>query len=161
MARAAADHHHHPGGTPPTAEEVHVTAAQRLQGAGLRYTGSRRRVVDVLAATDRPLTIPEILDRDATLAQSSAYRNLGELISAGVVHRIVSGDEFSHYELAEDLTSHHHHLVCTRCGRVDDFTPPDDLETTLERALGTVAAGAGYSVELHRLDVVGICPDCA
>ena len=77
----------------------------RLRGAGLRYTRSRRRVVEVLAGTDRPLTIPDILARAGTLAQSSVYRNLNELIDAGVVHRIVAGDEFSHFELAEELTS--------------------------------------------------------
>jgi hypothetical protein len=43
-----------------SAEELHTTAAQRLRSAGLRYTSSRRAVVEVLAATDRPLTIPEI-----------------------------------------------------------------------------------------------------
>jgi Fe2+ or Zn2+ uptake regulation protein len=141
--------------------DVHATAAQRLRAAGLRYTASRRRVVTVLAGTDRPLTIPDILEHDGSLAQSSAYRNLGELIGAGVVHRIVSGDEFSHYELAEDLTHHHHHLVCTRCGRVEDFAPSDRLEAALHAALGDVARDAGFTMELHRLDVVGVCPACS
>lgn len=145
---------------PITDEELHTTAAQRLRGAGLRYTSSRRAVVDVLAATDRPLTIPEILAADASLAQSSAYRNLTELIAAGVVHRIVSGDEYSHFELAEDLTEHHHHLVCTSCGRVADVTLDDDLESWLDRALVRVAAAQGFEPEHHRLDVIGRCSDC-
>jgi Fe2+ or Zn2+ uptake regulation protein len=108
-------------------EDLHTTAAQRLRAAGLRYTASRRSVVDILAVSDRPLTIPEILGQDRSLAQSSAYRNLTELIGAGVVHRIIAGDEYSHFELAEDLTSHHHHLVCTSCGRVSDVTLDDRL----------------------------------
>jgi len=142
-------------------EELHLTAAQRLRGAGLRYTGSRRAVVGVLARSDRPLTIPEILDEDPSLAQSSAYRNLTELISAGVVHRIVVGDEYSHFELAEDLTSHHHHLVCTRCGRVADMTLSDDLELRLDKALDRIARAAGFSQEHHRLDVLGVCAACS
>jgi Fe2+ or Zn2+ uptake regulation protein len=142
-------------------DELHATVAQRLREDGLRYTGSRRTVVDVLARTDRPLTIPEILARAPSLAQSSAYRNLTELISAGVVHRIIAGDEFSHFELAEDLTSHHHHLVCTRCGRVDDMTLDDPLERRLDAALASVAAEHGFTPELHRLDVIGVCSRCA
>ena len=146
---------------PPDGPDLHTTAAQRLQGAGLRYTGSRRRVVAVLDEADRPLTIPEILELDHSLAQSSTYRNLTELIDAGVVHRVVAGDEFSHYELAEDLTAHHHHLVCTRCGKVEDFVAADDLEDTLDRALAEVATSHGFDVQLHRLDLVGVCADCS
>ena len=154
MARARAQ-------TPPAPDDLHLTVAGRVRGAGLRYTGSRRRVVEVLARTDRPLTIPEILEQGDDLAQSSVYRNLSELTSAGVVHRIVSGDEFNHFELAEDLTSHHHHLVCTRCGRVSDFTVDDDLERMLDTALAAAAARQGFAAEHHRLDVGGRCSRCA
>ncbi|MFM7062006.1 MAG: Fur family transcriptional regulator [Actinomycetes bacterium] len=161
MARSTSTHSHsgHDGASAAT-EDLHVTIAQRLRGDGLRYTGSRRKVVEVLAATDRPLTIPEILEQSDGLAQSSAYRNLTELIGVGVVHRIVSGDEFSHFELAEDLTSHHHHLVCTRCGRVTDFTVDDDLEAALDAALDAAARRQGFEPEHHRLDVGGRCADC-
>lgn len=145
---------------PSDADELHTTAAQRLRETGQRYTPSRRALVTVLAASDRPLTIPEILERDPSLAQSSAYRNLGELIDADVVHRIVAGDEFSHFELGEDLTAHHHHLVCTRCGRVDDVTLADSIEVTLDRALDAAAAEHGFRAEHHRLDVLGVCGAC-
>jgi Fur family transcriptional regulator, ferric uptake regulator len=143
------------------AEDLHTTASQRLRGSGLRYTASRRAVVDVLSASDRPLTIPEILVEDRSLAQSSAYRNLNELIAAGVVHRIIAGDEYSHFELAEDLTSHHHHLVCTHCGRVEDVTLDDELESSLTRSLERLADEQGFEAEHHRLDVLGRCTACA
>ena len=144
----------------PSTDELHTTAAQRLRSDGLRYTTSRRAVVQILAASDRPLTIPEILELDRSLAQSSAYRNLTELIGAGVVHRIVAGDEYSHFELAEDLTSHHHHLVCTSCGRVSDVTLDDRIEGSLDRALRAVADEQGFTAEHHRLDVLGRCAEC-
>ena len=161
VARSTSTHSHAGHDADGTSvEDLHVTIAQRLRGDGLRYTGSRRKVVEVLAATDRPLTIPEILEQSDGLAQSSAYRNLTELIGVGVVHRIVSGDEFSHFELAEDLTSHHHHLVCTRCGRVTDFTVDDELEAALDAALDAAARRQGFEPEHHRLDVGGRCADC-
>ena len=162
VARPSSTHPHHHGAADGAAavEDLHVTIAQRLRDEGHRYTGSRREVVEVLATTDRPLTIPEILGRADGLTQSSAYRNLTELISAGVVHRIVAGDGFSHFELAEDLTSHHHHLVCTRCGRVTDFTVDDDLEAALDAALDAAARRQGFQAEHHRLDVGGRCADC-
>ncbi|HTO01391.1 MAG TPA: Fur family transcriptional regulator [Microthrixaceae bacterium] len=142
-------------------DEIHKTAAQRLKSDGLRYTSSRRSVVDILASSDGPLTIPEILTFDDELAQSSAYRNLNELITCGVVHRVISGEDHSHFELTEDFTSHHHHLICTKCGRVDDVTLADSIEVTLTAALEKVAGANGFSAEHHRLDVLGLCVDCS
>ncbi|MHB1138511.1 MAG: Fur family transcriptional regulator [Microthrixaceae bacterium] len=144
-----------------TEPDLHATVAQRLRADGLRYTASRRAVIEVLANSERPLTIPQILEEDRSLAQSSAYRNLTELIAAGVVHRLVSGDEYSHFELAEDLTSHHHHLVCTHCGRVDDVTLSDDVEQQMTAALDRAAGSMGFRAEHHRLDVLGRCATCA
>ena len=154
------DRHQHAAESPLPREDLHVTVALRLSGGDLRYTASRRRIVEVLAATVRPLTIPEILEQSDNLAQSSVYRNLTELITAGVVHRIVSGDEYSHFELAEDLTGHHHHLVCTRCGRVNDFTLSDEIENALEVALAAAAVEQGFLAEHHRLDLTGRCANC-
>lgn len=143
-----------------TDEELHTTVAQRLRANGLRYTPSRRAVIELLSSSDRPLTIPEILEQNTSLAQSSAYRNLTELISAGAVHRLIAGDEYSHFELAEDLTSHHHHLVCTHCGRVEDITLSDEVEQSMTAALDRAAESLGFTPEHHRLDVLGTCATC-
>ena len=93
--------------------DLHTIAADPAarRRAALHAT-QRRALVDLLAEVDQPLTIPQLLERRRGLAQSSAYRNLAVLERAGVVHRIVTSDEFARYELAEDLTEHHHHLIC-------------------------------------------------
>jgi len=140
--------------------DLDTLVAQRLRAKELRYTRSRRQVVAVLASADRPLTIPDILERDATLSQSSTYRNLTELIAAGAAHRITSGDEYSHFELAEDLTEHHHHLVCVRCGRVEDFVASDELEDRLHAAVDDAVGDTGFSIQHHRLDLIGTCGAC-
>jgi Fur family transcriptional regulator, ferric uptake regulator len=149
------------GGDPGATDELHEEAARRLRAHDQRYTRSRRGLVDVLAAADAPLSIPQLRDHDRSLAQSSAYRNLAVLERAGVVHRIVAADDFARYELAEDLTEHHHHLICETCGDVTDFTVPPAVEHDVEAALAAVAARAGFEVHHHRLDLVGTCPRCA
>lgn len=141
-------------------DDLHLTATSRLRGDDQRYTSGRRALVDLLAATDRPLTVAEVVARSGGLAQSSVYRNLSVLERAGVVQRVVTDDEFARYELAEDLTGHHHHLICTGCGTVEDFTLSDDLEANLERALRRVATRTGFATGHHRLDLVGTCPAC-
>ena len=141
--------------------DLHATAATRLRDDGQRYTTQRRALVDLLAAVDQPLTIPQLLERQPGLAQSSAYRNLAVLERAAVVHRIVTTDEFARYELAEDLTHHHHHLICSSCGDVTDFEVSATVEEELETALARVARRAGFQVRTHRLDLVGTCASCS
>ena len=140
---------------------VHSTAADRLRDDGQRYTTQRRALVDLLVEAEQPLTIPQLLERQPGLAQSSTYRNLAVLERAGVVHRIVTSDEFARYELAEDLTRHHHHLICSACGSVTDFEVADSIEHDLESALARAAKRAGFTVRTHRLDLVGTCAECS
>lgn len=137
-------------------------ALQRLARAGQRRTPNRARLVDVLAASDRPVTIPEILDAAPGLAQSSVYRNLVVLEHAGVVHRIVTNDEFTRFELTELVTGrHHHHLVCVSCGSVADVPAAAGLERSVEQAADEIARTTGFHTEAHRIDLVGRCRRCA
>ena len=136
-------------------------AAGRLRAHQQRLTAGRETLIEVLAGADRPLTIPEILRRRRGLAQSSVYRNLVVLEDAGVVHRIITRDEFARYELADDLTGHHHHLVCATCGRVEDVPATPALEKSLEAAVARAARQSGFRTSHHRLDLVGVCADCA
>jgi Fe2+ or Zn2+ uptake regulation protein len=142
-------------------DELDRIAATRLHHDGQRYTDCRRELVHLLASTDAPLTIPEILERRRDLAQSSVYRNLGVLEQSGLVQRIVTRDEWARFELAEDLTEHHHHVICSRCGRVEDFTVPPRLERSIDTALAKVAEETGFTLQHHRLDLVGLCQTCA
>jgi Fur family ferric uptake transcriptional regulator len=142
-------------------DELHTTVARRLRLDGQRYTTQRRALVDVLDAAGAPLTLPQLLERSTGLAQSSAYRNLAVLERAGVAHRIVTTGDHARWELSEDLTEHHHHhLICTGCGEVTDFTVPKDVERRLDSALAHVASDAGFDASQHRLDLVGLCSRC-
>ena len=140
--------------------ELHEIVADRLREAGQRYTGGRREIIERLQSAGQPLTIPEVL-QGGSLPQSSAYRNLAVLEQAGAVHRIVTSADFARYELAEDLTEHHHHLICSSCGQVEDFTAPPSLERSLHKAVAEVESSTGFSAEHHRLDLVGTCRACA
>ncbi|MDP8991676.1 MAG: transcriptional repressor [Actinomycetota bacterium] len=140
--------------------DLDTIVAGRLERVGQRYTPVRKTVVEVLAAAARPLTLPEILDSAAGLAQSSAYRTLAVMEEAGVVRRIAGPTGFARYELAEDVTEHHHHLVCVSCGGVEDLAASTRVERTVARAVDEAAATMGFRSQGHRLDVVGLCARC-
>ena len=142
-------------------ENLHALVASRLAAVSQRYTRGRRELVEVLARSTRPLTIPEILRRKRSLPQSTVYRNLATLEEARAVRRLIGPDEFARYELAEALTEHHHHLVCTSCGRVVDYTLPDGLEQGLQRAERDITRATGFDARHHQLDFLGVCAPCA
>ncbi len=143
--------------------ELDDKVAALLNNVGQRFTSGRHSMVEALVALDRPVTVPEVVATLPGLATSSAYRHMTVLEQAGVVRRIVlGGDEHARFELAEALTDHHHHhLICSRCGSVDDFTVPAKLERAVSDALDDVAATTGFKATDHRFDLIGLCARCA
>jgi Fur family transcriptional regulator, ferric uptake regulator len=139
--------------------EVDQIVAARLRRLGQRLTPRRRSLLEILRAARHPLTIHEILERGKDLAMSSVYRNLTVLEQAGLVHRVITREDFARYELAEELTEHLHHLICSSCGLVRDM--PTDVR--VERVMRSVMAEMPVEVftpQSHRIDVMGMCPDC-
>lgn len=143
-----------------TGVDIEQEVASLLREADQRYTSGRRRLVDVLQNGGGPLTITQILKIDGSLPQSSVYRNLTILEEVGAVTRIDTRDDFARYELAEHLTGHHHHLICTDCGDVADFALDNSTENALDSALHKAASKAGFTIEAHRLDLLGTCSAC-
>jgi Fur family transcriptional regulator, ferric uptake regulator len=140
---------------------VHDAVDEQLRRTRQRYTPGRRELVVTLLAADRPLTIGELLERDVSQSQSSLYRNLAVLERCGVVHRLATTDEGARFELAEGLSHHHHHLTCTRCGRMEDFTLPAAVETALHAAAVRAEEVHGFRAQEHRVELVGVCAACA
>ncbi len=144
----------------PTHRQLHELIEVNLRRIDQRYTAGRQAVVGVLAAGGRPLSISEIERAVPEVPRSSAYRHLSDLERAGVVRRIAAGDEFARFELAEDLTHHHHHLVCSSCGKVTDVTPSHELEASVDAMIAALTDQQGFRVLSHTLDVVGHCHEC-
>jgi Fe2+ or Zn2+ uptake regulation protein len=141
--------------------EIHAVVAERLRTDDQRYTDKRRALVEVLQRSGRPLSMPSILEQSPGMAQSSVYRNLSVLEHASVVRRIVTNDDHASFELSEDLSSHHHHLICSNCGAIEDFVVPPAVEAQLDKALAGAAKRHQFAVSGHTLDLFGTCRDCA
>jgi Fe2+ or Zn2+ uptake regulation protein len=140
--------------------QIHEQVGLRLLRSDQRYTRLRRALVETLAAAGRPLTIPEVLRQNPGLTQSSAYRNITVLMDAGAARRVTGADDHGRFELAEDLSGHHHHLVCGSCGKVADVHPSPRLERALAEAARAAADEDDFDVTEHRFDLLGVCADC-
>ena len=113
-----------------------------------------------LRTSDRPVTADEVA-KTSGVPLSTAYRNLAELCDAGVAVRVGGADRTDRFEIAESLTSHHHHhLVCTDCGVVNDFDPSPQLERLITKEMQSLLTSAGFAESHHLFDVHGICGDC-
>jgi len=142
--------------------ELHALARRNMTASGQMYTRGRQRLMETLASLDGPATIPAILQAEPSFVQSSLYRNLAVLQAAGLVTKVDVGDDRSYYELSELVTSdHHHHLVCRECRTVVDVTLSNRAERAIERGLADAAGDAGFQLEDHRLDLVGLCAACS
>jgi Fur family ferric uptake transcriptional regulator len=142
------------------ADDLHDEVADRLRRADQRYTTGRRAIINLLVTAGHPVSIGDIAGRLPDLPRSSAYRHLLDLQVAGVVRRVAANDEFARFELAEDLTEHHHHLLCTHCGKVIDVTPTAAFERNVAATVDRLAGAEGFQAHSHRLDVLGLCADC-
>jgi Fe2+ or Zn2+ uptake regulation protein len=140
-------------------DDLHAAVELRLRSIGQRYTPKRRALVDALVKASNPVAVPD-LGRRRGLPQSSIYRNLAVLEQAGAVHRVMTHEEFGRYELVEDLTQHHHHLVCRNCGAVEDVSVTQSLERQVQRSLAEIEDRTGFSAVSHRLDLIGTCRNC-
>ena len=140
--------------------DVDEQVASLLREKGHRYSNTRRMLVRVLLTAGKPLTNNQIVESDNSLAQSSVYRNLNVLEEVGAVTRIVTNNEFSRYELADEITEHHHHIICTSCGDITDFSLPLTLEKSLNQSLRSAASKVRFTIDQHRFDGLGTCVAC-
>ena len=130
----------------------------QLRRNARKITASRQAILNVLRRHQHPLTNREI---HAALSGfecdlATVYRNLNTLEQMGMVRRFDFGDGTSRFELLiEGDDGHHHHLVCTRCGTVEEVEDcfPAELEAALARK-------HGFQHVSHKLEFFGICPKC-
>jgi Fe2+ or Zn2+ uptake regulation protein len=143
-----------------TADDLHSVAERRLRRIDQRYTSGRRAMVELLVSAGHPVSIADIAEQLPSVPRSSAYRHLTDLEAAGLIRRVTASDEYTRFELAEDLTEHHHHLLCINCGKVTDVTLPAGLEQQVTGAITKLADTEGFQAHSHRLDVLGLCAAC-
>jgi len=129
-----------------------------LKKAGLKVTLPRLKILQILDKTkDHHLSAEDIyrmlLDSGEDIGLATVYRVLTQFEEAGLVvrHNFESGQ--SVFEL--DHGSHHDHLVCVKCGRVEEF-----VDEVIEKRQEEIAKEKGYSITDHSLNIYGICEKC-
>ncbi len=141
--------------------EIHGLIRRRLAQDDHRYTRGRRSVVAAIQLATGPRTAAEIAGEcTARIPVSSMYRTLSVLDEARIVRKYYDADGIAHYELAEWLTDHHHHVVCVSCGRIDDVALGESHEDMIHGIAMYLGRRTGFRVLDHVLEVEGVCGVC-
>jgi Fur family ferric uptake transcriptional regulator len=131
--------------------------APRLSAAGERVTRQRLLVADALAAAGRQLSAQELYDRireeHPDVGRATVFRALEALVSVGAARRLERAGHIYAYVSCEP--EHHHHLVCTQCGRVSEIG---------ERYVGELSQAISrryrFQIADATLDFYGRCARC-
>jgi len=129
-----------------------------LRKAGLKVTLPRVKILDILESSDARHQSAEdvykiLLETGEDIGLATVYRVLTQFESAGLVKRHHFEGGHSVFEL--DQGDHHDHILCVKCGRVDEFV--DDV---IEQHQKDIAARLGYELTDHCLYMYGICSQC-
>ncbi len=130
-----------------------------LKKAGLKATLPRLRILHILeSGARRHLSAEEVykalLDAGEDVGLATVYRVLTQFESAGLVTRHHFEGGHSVFELNQG--THHDHMVCVRCGRIEEF-----MDEVIEARQLEIARQHGFSITDHSLYLYGICASCA
>jgi Fur family ferric uptake transcriptional regulator len=130
-----------------------------VKDAGLKLTPRRRAIIALFSDVSGPLSPLEVLERlklqFSRCGLPGVYRNLESLADCGVLFRIAGFSRERRYALCgkhghEEY--HHHHIICTSCGRVGEVKACGYHE-------GMVIDG--FRLESHLVELRGICTSCS
>jgi Fe2+ or Zn2+ uptake regulation protein len=142
-------------GAAPRGEHAGGHLVDALDRAGHRLTGPRRTVAELVAARKGHFAAADLVDdaRGRGIGRATVFRSIDLFTSLGLVERVdLPGGQHA-YVACE--TAHHHHAICTGCGRAFDV---DDAG--LSDVLARMGSSSGFKVTAHRLEIFGLCTAC-
>jgi Fur family ferric uptake transcriptional regulator len=133
--------------------------AEFLAQSGLKSTRQRERIARAFFAAGAHLSAEElhrqIRRKDPGIGLVTVYRTLRLLRQAGLAREQQFGDAYARFD-PNPVDWTHHHLICTRCGRIREFHDAD-----LHALFRKVARTSGFTVTEHKLELYGVCRKCA
>lgn len=125
----------------------------------LPLTPQRLAVADLLLRAERELSAEELrhalAERGLKVGTATVYRTIDVLLESGFIEERDRGEGFRRFEPKRGLP-HHEQLLCTACGRVEEFR-----DAAIERVTHRAADERGFVRERHRLVIYGTCRACA
>jgi len=147
---------------PAVIEDPREAIPRLLARRGYRITAPRRAVLDALATGQEPRTVAQLHRAlgGERVNLVSVYRTVKLLSDVGLVRATDAAQGQRRYELAEPFTAHHHHLICRRCGHIEDLDGCLLEADVLTRLGRRVRQSHRFRVTDHELRFFGLCRRC-
>lgn len=129
------------------------TLERNVARSGYRVTGPRRELLATMQSMGDHFTAEALVAAVPGVGRATVFRTLRLLQDIGTLCQVVLDDGTLQYRLTSG--GHHHHIVCSQCGAVNDFSSCD-----IQSLLAEIAERTGYEIEAHRLEVYGRCSQC-
>jgi Fur family ferric uptake transcriptional regulator len=128
-----------------------------LDAAGYRVTGPRRAVANLISDHDGYFTAADleviVHERRLGISRATLFRALELLTELQLLERVdLPNGDHAYVKCAPD---HHHHVICSRCGRTTDVE-----DRGLADAVAEISRRSGYRIDSHRLELFGLCRHC-
>jgi len=137
-----------------------------MTGHCARWTGPREEIFTVLMQTQQHLTAKDVFallrPTCPELGLTTVYRTLDLLNQAGLARKVMTGDGQVRFEYRRaDQSDHHHHLICTACGMILNYSNFEQDELDLVRRTEAALSKAhGFLIRDHNIEFHGLCPAC-
>lgn len=133
---------------------------QELRAAGLKVTVPRLKILQLLETSEiRHLAAEDVykllLESGDDVGLATVYRVLTQFETAGLVQRHHFEGGRSVFELSRNELEHHDHMVCVKCGQVEEF-----FDEIIEKRQNEIAERMGFEVTDHSHYLYGLCPKC-
>lgn len=144
-------------------KEVISKAEAKCSASGSRLTEKRKKILEIMVASDVPLSPYEVVEQynaqaDANMPANSAYRILDFLVSENLAHKLASAQK---YVACSHIACDHTHkvpqfLICSSCQSVQEVGIQESVMTSLKKNV----EDTGYTMTSQQIEIQCLCPKC-
>ena len=127
-----------------------------LKEKGYKITPTRMAVLEIFLKNHKPISALYIYKKlNGKINEATVYRILSSFEESSILRKVDLRKDSLFFELNDD---HHHHIVCTQCGEIEDFKENKEIEKLLEKVVGE--SKKFKNIKEHSLELFGLCKIC-
>ena len=137
----------------------------RFREEGYKITSPRKTILSVLEQLEGHPNAREVFNdlssKSPDIGLTTIYRTLELCVRLGILKKYDFGDGHSRYEIANEKTDHHHHIICEKCSKVIEYRDFLNEETALIKKIqDKLEKKHHFEIKQHVLDFYGLCREC-
>ncbi len=137
-------------------EKTAINYKDLLKENGFKNTPTRLAILEIFSMTDKPITAHFIYKKlKGEINEATVYRTLSSFEISGILKKVDLRRDSIYFELNND---HHHHIVCTKCGLIEDFKESKEIEKLLSQIVEKSIKFK--NIKEHSLELFGYCKVC-